>query len=201
MKKLALLGLGFILIGAGCASTTPEIADEFTETEILTEETSMEFEQLSTEEITGKQIRITVEGKGDIVMELYPETAPKAVSNIIRLANEGFYDGVIFHRVIPGFMAQGGDPTGTGSGGPGYTFEDEFADDYTYNHGTVAMANRGPDTNGSQFFIMFKDYTFDMLPKAYTIFGQVTEGLDVVDSIVQDDVMTSVTVEDVVAAE
>ena len=179
MKKLALLGLGFILLGAGCASTTIE--------------DTMEFVQLSTEEITGKQIRITTD-KGDIVMELYPETAPKAVSNMIRLASEGFYDGVIFHRREEGFVIQGGDPDGTGRGGPGYTFEDELDDEYTYEKGVLAMANRGPDTNGSQFFIMLDDTG---LPKAYTIFGRVTEGLEGVDAIAIGDVMTKVTVEDV----
>ena len=96
------------------------------------------------------------------------------------LARDGFYDGVIFHRVISGFMIQGGDPTGTGSGGPGYTFRDELEGEGTYSRGTVAMANAGPNTNGSQFFIMHSDYG---LPHSYTIFGTVTSGMDAVDSM------------------
>jgi peptidyl-prolyl cis-trans isomerase B (cyclophilin B) len=195
MKKLALFGLGLVLIGAGCSSA-PEVVDEVAEeTQEEVNETTMEFVQLSTEEITGKQIRISTD-KGDIVMELYPETAPMAVSNMINLAQEGFYNGVVFHRREEGFVIQGGDPEGTGRGGPGYTFADELNDEYTYEKGVLAMANRGPDTNGSQFFIMLDDTG---LPKAYTIFGRVTEGLDIVDAIVVGDVMNTVTVEDVAA--
>lgn len=123
--------------------------------------------------------------KGDIELELYPDLAPKAVDNFTKLASEDFYDEVIFHRVIKDFMIQGGDPTGTGTGGPGYTFEDEFDGSHPeaqkgYVRGTLAMANAGPNTNGSQFFIMHKDYA---LPYSYTIFGRVTEGMDVVDQI------------------
>ncbi|MGM0629371.1 MAG: peptidylprolyl isomerase [Patescibacteria group bacterium] len=123
--------------------------------------------------------------KGDIVLEFYPELAPMAVKNFQDLAKDGFYDGVIFHRVIEGFMIQGGDPNGTGRGGPGYTFEDELDPESEiaqrgYVRGVLAMANSGPDTNGSQFFIMHKDYP---LPYNYTIFGKVVDGMDVVDSI------------------
>lgn len=134
---------------------------------------------LPTEEITNKQVRIAT-NKGDIVVRFYPDTAPYTVSNFVALALKGYYDGVIFHRVIEGFMIQGGDPTGTGRGGPGYTFADELEDDRTYTRGTVAMANAGTDTNGSQFFIMHTDYP---LPHNYSIFGYVTEGMDVVDAI------------------
>ena len=119
--------------------------------------------------------------KGDIAVELYAEDAPQTVNNFVFLAGEGFYDGVIFHRVISGFMIQGGDPTGTGSGGPGYKFRDELGHSKSsYERGTLAMANSGPNTNGSQFFIMHADYG---LPNAYSIFGKVTEGLEVVDQI------------------
>ncbi len=123
--------------------------------------------------------------KGTIVFETYNADAPKAAANFITLANKGFYNGVIFHRVIEGFMIQGGDPTGTGRGGPGYSFEDELnpnTDSYKagYVRGTVAMANAGPNTNGSQFFIMHKD---NPLPHAYTIFGKVISGMEVVDAI------------------
>jgi len=123
--------------------------------------------------------------KGTIVFETYNNDAPKTVENFVTLAQKDFYNGVIFHRVISGFMIQGGDPTGTGMGGPGYKFADELnpaTDSYKkgYVRGTVAMANSGPNTNGSQFFIMHKDTA---LPNAYTIFGHVVSGMDVVDAI------------------
>jgi cyclophilin family peptidyl-prolyl cis-trans isomerase len=117
---------------------------------------------------------------GDISLDLDVERSPQTVNNFVFLARDGFYDGVIFHRVIEGFMIQGGDPTGSGMGGPGYKFRDEIEGQGSYTRGTVAMANAGPNTNGSQFFIMHKDVG---LPHSYTIFGNVTDGLDVVDSI------------------
>ncbi len=117
--------------------------------------------------------------KGDIEIELAASATPTTVNNFVFLAREKFYDGVIFHRTIPGFMIQGGDPTGTGMGGPGYQFADE-AFSGSYDRGTVAMANAGPNTNGSQFFIMHADYA---LPKNYVIFGKVTKGLEAVDAI------------------
>ena len=119
--------------------------------------------------------------KGDIEVDLFTDGAPKAANNFLDLAKKGFYDGVIFHRIVPGFVIQGGDPTGTGRGGPGYTFEDEPVKG-DYYRGTLAMANAGPNTNGSQFFICLADLV-GKLPKNYTIFGQVTKGLDVVDLI------------------
>lgn len=117
---------------------------------------------------------------GDISIDLYAADAPQTVNNFLFLGTEGFYDDVIFHRIIPGFMVQGGDPTGTGSGGPGYKFRDETHSRTNYKRGTLAMANSGPNTNGSQFFIMHADYG---LPNQYTIFGEVTDGIDVVDAI------------------
>ncbi len=117
---------------------------------------------------------------GDISLEFLPAEAPLAVNNFLFLAGQGYYDEVIFHRVISGFMLQCGDPTGTGSGGPGYSFRDELEGSGKYERGTLAMANAGPNTNGSQFFIMHSDYG---LPHNYTIFGKVTDGLDVVDAI------------------
>ncbi|HUF15573.1 MAG TPA: peptidylprolyl isomerase [Acidimicrobiia bacterium] len=117
---------------------------------------------------------------GEIVIEFDPGRSPLTVNNFVFLANEGFYDGVIFHRVIENFMVQGGDPTGTGRGGPGYKFRDEIEGPGEYTRGTVAMANAGPNTNGSQFFICHSDVA---LPHSYTIFGQVTAGMDAVDSI------------------
>jgi len=122
---------------------------------------------------------------GEIKFETYNADAPKTVKNFVDLANKGFYNGVIFHRVIKGFMIQGGDPEGNGTGGPGYTFEDELnpeTESYKtgYKKGVVAMANAGPNTNGSQFFIMHEDYP---LPNNYTIFGKVISGQEVVDKI------------------
>ena len=116
---------------------------------------------------------------GDITVQLYQEEAPATVNNFVFLARQGFYNGVRFHRIVRGFMVQGGDPTGTGRGGPGYRFADEPVT-RDYLRGTLAMANSGPDSNGSQFFIMHEDYA---LPKDYTIFGMVTEGLQVLDAI------------------
>jgi cyclophilin family peptidyl-prolyl cis-trans isomerase len=120
--------------------------------------------------------------KGDITARLYPADAPQTVNNFVFLAREGFYDGVVFHRVIEGFVIQGGDPTGTGTGGPGYRFADELesARKHGYKMGTLAMANAGPNTNGSQFYICHQDVG---LPPSYTVFGKTIDGLDVVDDI------------------
>jgi len=118
---------------------------------------------------------------GPIAIELYDDDAPKTVDNFVGLARKGFYDGVIFHRIIPDFMIQGGDPTGTGSGGPGYTFEDE-ANDHPVARGALAMANAGPNTNGSQFFIVTAD-ACPWLDGKHTVFGHVTDGMDVVNAI------------------
>ena len=121
--------------------------------------------------------------QGAIELELFDDDAPKTVANFLKLARDGFYDGVIFHRVIPDFMIQGGDPTGTGSGGPGYQFEDEF-NDHKVVRGALAMANAGPNTNGSQFFIVTAD-ACPWLDGKHTVFGRVADGMDVVDAISQ----------------
>jgi peptidyl-prolyl cis-trans isomerase B (cyclophilin B) len=121
--------------------------------------------------------------QGSIEIELFDDDAPKTVENFKKLANDGFYNGVIFHRVIPDFMIQGGDPTGTGTGGPGYQFEDEF-NDHKVERGALAMANAGPNTNGSQFFIVTAEAT-PWLDGKHTVFGKVTSGMDVVDTIEQ----------------
>jgi cyclophilin family peptidyl-prolyl cis-trans isomerase len=136
--------------------------------------------------------------KGDIVLELDPKLAPNTVNNFVALARRGFYDNVTFHRVVPSFVIQGGDPEGSGRGGPGYKFADEPVKG-EYTHGAVAMANSGPDTNGSQFFICIDDCT-RKLDKAYNLFGYVTSGLDVTGKIAQGDVMRSVTVTEKPAA-
>ena len=119
--------------------------------------------------------------EGAIGVELFDEDAPKTVSNFVKLASDGFYDTVVFHRVIPDFMIQGGDPTGTGRGGPGYTFEDE-PNDRPVVRGALAMANAGPNTNGSQFFIVTAE-ACPWLDGKHTVFGRVTDGMDVVDRI------------------
>ncbi len=118
---------------------------------------------------------------GTIVLELFPDDAPKTVDNFTKLAGEGYYDGLIFHRVIPDFMIQGGCPQGTGTGGPGYTFEDE-PNDHNVDRGKLAMANAGPNTNGSQFFIVTAA-DCGWLKGKHTVFGQVVEGMDIVDAI------------------
>ena len=132
----------------------------------------------------GKNPKATIETtKGRIVIELYADKAPKTVANFVKLATQGFYNGIIFHRVIPGFMIQTGDPTGTGRGGPGYTFADEIAPDLKHDGpGAVSMANAGPNTNGSQFFITVAPASW--LDGKYNIFGRVVEGQSVVDAIV-----------------
>ncbi len=118
---------------------------------------------------------------GAVGVEFFDDDAPKTVENFRRLASEGFYDGLIFHRVIPDFMIQGGDPDGTGTGGPGYTFEDEF-NDHKVVRGALAMANSGPNTNGSQFFVVTIDAA-SWLDGKHTVFGQVTSGMEAVDAI------------------
>lgn len=130
--------------------------------------------------------------KGDIKLELNPAEAPMTVNNFVVLARDGYYNGVTFHRVVDGFVIQGGDPTGTGRGGPGYQFQDEPVK-RPYRAGTVAMANAGPNTNGSQFFICLEDQP--TLPPNYTIFGDTISGMDVVRNIRVGDVMQSVTVD------
>jgi cyclophilin family peptidyl-prolyl cis-trans isomerase len=130
--------------------------------------------------------------KGDIVVDLDPKLAPNTVNNFVALVRQGFYDNLAFHRVVPEFVIQGGDPEGTGRGGPGYRFADEPVQG-EYTLGAVAMANAGPDTNGSQFFICIDDCQ-SKLAKSYNLFGYVTSGVDVTRQIRQGDVMRSVTV-------
>ncbi|MGI8517690.1 MAG: peptidylprolyl isomerase [Acidimicrobiia bacterium] len=152
-------------------------------------------------ELANKYTAILETNHGPITIELEPVRSPQTVNNFVFLAREGYYDGVTFHRVVPGFVIQGGDPTGTGSGGPGYKFRDELEGAGGYDRGVVAMANAGPNTNGSQFFICLKNAG---LPHAYTIFGKVTDGMDAVDAIAalptrgekptQDAVINSVTI-------
>ena len=132
--------------------------------------------------------------KGDIHVTLFPAEAPVTVANFVNLAQRGYYDGLKFHRVITNFMIQGGDPTGTGRGGPGYSFADEFSPSLRHNSaGTLSMANSGPSTNGSQFFITHGPTPH--LDDKHSVFGKVSSGQDVVDAIAQDDVMTTMVIE------
>ncbi len=133
--------------------------------------------------------------RGTVVCELFAKEAPKTVNNFVFLAREGFYDGTAFHRVIKDFMIQGGDPTGTGRGGPGYRFEDEFeGNPHKHQVGSLSMANAGPNTNGSQFFITH--VVTDWLDGKHTVFGQVIEGQEVVNAIQQGDALNRVTIEE-----
>lgn len=133
--------------------------------------------------------------RGRIVCELFAKDAPKTVNNFVFLAREGFYDGTVFHRVLADFMIQGGDPTGTGRGGPGYRFEDETKNNPNrHAKGTLSMANAGPNTNGSQFFITHVETPW--LDGKHTVFGRVLSGQDVVDSVQQGDTLTSVRIEE-----
>ncbi len=209
MTREALIFMtALLLVGAGCAPAKQvfdsEVAQTPGEEPALTftypdrqEEPPMptwEFPGvLPTEQIAGKQVRISTQ-KGEIVFELFADTAPATVSNFVYLTTGGYYNGLTFHRREPGFVIQGGDPNGNGTGGPGYTIEEETNDSYTYDRGIVAMAKTTePHSTGSQFFIMLGD---EPLPKEYSIFGRVVEGMEVVDAIAVGDVMTSVTVED-----
>ena len=143
-----------------------------------------------------KTYRVTIQtNRGDMELELYLEHAPKTVNNFVFLAQDGFYDGIVFHRVISDFMVQGGDPTGTGRGGPGYQFEDEVAENpLRHDAKVISMANAGPNTNGSQFFITHSPQPH--LDGMHTVFGKVVEGQDIVDAIQQGDRMVKVMVSD-----
>lgn len=189
--------LSLVLLGAGCAPAEPVVPAvpeaKVVDGTVMTTKPMYTFPGvLPSEQIENKRVRLHTD-KGDIVFELFPDTAPNTVSNFVYLTGLKYYDGLTFHRRVEGFVIQGGDPNGTGTGGPGYKFADELSDDYAYDRGIVAMANSGANTNGSQFFIMLADYP---LPKNYSIFGRVTEGMDVVDAIAVGDKMLEVTVED-----
>lgn len=143
---------------------------------------------------TSKQYTATIEtGKGNIVLELFASDVPVTVNNFVFLAREGFYDGTTFHRVISSFMAQGGDPTGTGTGGPGYTFADEFTK-HTHVTGALSMANAGQNTNGSQFFITYTPQNH--LDGKHSVFGQLIDGMDVLETIEQGDTIVRITIEE-----
>jgi len=141
-----------------------------------------------------KQYKTTIETeKGNIELELFASDVPVTVNNFVFLARDGFYDGTTFHRVIAGFMAQGGDPTGTGAGGPGYKFADEFTK-HTHAKGVLSMANAGPNTNGSQFFITYAPQPH--LDGMHSVFGHLVNGTDVLDAIRQGDTITKIVIEE-----
>lgn len=143
---------------------------------------------------TTKEYTATIETeKGKLVLDLFAKDVPKTVNNFVFLVREGYYDGVTFHRIIPDFMAQGGDPTGTGAGGPGYSFEDEFTG-HKHGTGSLSMANAGPNTNGSQFFITYAPQPH--LNNHHSVFGQLITGMDVLKELANGDVMTRVTIEE-----
>ncbi|MBE9478154.1 MAG: peptidylprolyl isomerase [Chloroflexi bacterium] len=143
---------------------------------------------------TGKEYTATIETeRGNMVLELFASDVPNTVNNFVFLANDGFYDGTTFHRVVPGFVAQGGDPTGTGRGNPGYSFADEFSE-HTHLAGALSMANSGSDTNGCQFFITFAPQ--HGLDGKHSVFGQLIDGMDVLEQIEQGDVIIRITIEE-----
>ncbi len=198
MKKYSAILIS-LLVMSGCAGTSE-----------APKQSASTLQQASAEAVksTSKEKKVTkakIETNlGDIHIDLFAEDAPKTVANFVKLAKEGFYDGIIFHRVIPHFMIQTGDPTGTGTGGPGYKFEDEFSPNLKHNKsGILSMANSGPNTNGSQFFIT--EAPTPHLDNKHSVFGEVTQGLDVVNAIarvdrnsrdkpIEDVVMKSVTI-------
>jgi len=186
MKKFLILSmLLFIFCGEDASEeTTVEATIETTEEIEMTYDKTYSAPPAMNIDVKGNYSAVIETSLGSIEIELFTDIAPITVNNFVNLSNDGYYDNVIFHRVIKGFMIQGGDPSGTGHGEmgkyPGYEFQDELNNPMQYEKGIVAMANRGPNTNGSQFFIMHVDYP---LPYDYTIFGKVSNGIDVVDAI------------------
>ena len=201
MKNITYLAVfAAIIIGVFYFIPQSKTTDKVTNTTSPTKETkTMNTDPTTFEKISATSAVIKTD-KGDITLELYPNDAPKTVMNFATLAKNGYYDNLTFHRVEPGFVIQGGDPNGNGTGGVsiyGAKFEDELNPNTTsyktgYLEGVLAMANAGPNTNGSQFFIMLADNT--SLPKNYTIFGKVTAGLDVVHKIAVGDKIQSISI-------
>jgi peptidylprolyl isomerase len=170
-KIMTIVLLGVTLFAVGCAGQPSSSAGK---PKTYTKPPSMVID-------TNKQYTATIQtDKGNLVLQLFAKDVPKTVNNFVFLSREGYYDSCTFHRVIPGFVAQGGDPTGTGSGGPGYEFADEITQ-HKHVAGSIAMANRGPNTNGSQFFICFTDQPG--LDGGWSVFGQLIQGMDVLQKI------------------
>ena len=190
--------LGGLLLLAACAPSKPTPTPQNTATPAPSPSKNNERKVYTVPPTltidVNKIYRVTLHtAKGDIVVDLFPKKAPKTVNNFVFLAREGFYNNTVFHRVIKDFMAQGGDPTGTGRGGPGYTFEDEFSD-LTHDAGVISMANAGPNTNGSQFFITYTPQHH--LDGKHSVFGKVVTGMDAALALVQGDALNSVEVEE-----
>lgn len=187
---LPLFALALLLMGCSPTNTNTTVTEPYGTGDVALPASSSSAAAMSAAStssdsslLSGKHVVVLKTSKGDITLELDADRAPMAVTNFVTHAQEGYYDNLTFHRVISGFMIQGGDPQGTGRGGDsifGATFKDEIVDPMEYKRGVIAMANRGPNTNGSQFFIMHQDYP---LPPNYTIFGKATAGLDVIDAI------------------
>ena len=189
LSKMAItvLAAGTLLL-ASCACQTPEPTPEPTaKPKTYSAPPAMVID-------TGKEYTATIETeRGNMVLELFASDVPNTVNNFVFLANDGFYDGTTFHRVVPGFVVQGGDPTGTGRGNPGYSFADEFSE-HTHLTGALSMANSGSDTNGCQFFITFAPQ--HGLDGKHSVFGQLIDGMDVLEQIEQDDVIIRITIEE-----
>ena len=183
LPRLPLALAGLLLAGGAVAQNTPEIPEGYTAVPFLSEEPQQDFAEPEQVLEEGKDYgAVLVTNKGTLVLDLYENETPETVNNFVFLARHHFYDGVVFHRVLEDFMAQTGDPTGTGTGGPGYEFDDEIVDDLSFDSaGILAMANAGPGTNGSQFFITFAETPW--LDGAHTIFGEVTGGMEVLDEL------------------
>lgn len=184
MKKILCFLIIFVACNSEVAEPALEVIEDTTTIGVDMNNKTYSTEQPMSIDVTKNYTALIKTNFGDIKIEFFTKDAPKTVNNFITLSKDGYYDNVIFHRVISGFMIQGGDPSGTGHGDygkyPGYEFEDELNNQIPYSKGILAMANRGPNTNGSQFFIMHVDYP---LPYNYTIFGNVIEGIDIVDKI------------------
>ena len=184
LSMLTLLpAFGLLLTGSALAQTSPEIPEGYTAVPFLSEAPQQDFAEPEQVLEEGKDYgAVLVTNKGTLTLELFEEETPETVNNFVFLALNHFYDGIVFHRVLDGFMAQTGDPTGTGTGGPGYQFDDEIVDALSFDSaGILAMANAGPGTNGSQFFITFAETPW--LDGAHTIFGEVTGGMEVLDKL------------------
>lgn len=194
-STLIIVSILTLLLG-GCAKVSTQNDQSVEKTNEAKENMTTKYKfpgKLSDEQIKDKKAVIKT-SQGTIEVELFADKAPLTVSNFIYLANEKFYDGLTFHRVEPGFVIQGGDPNGTGAGGPGYTFEDEKVMD-EYTDGTMAMANSGPDSNGSQFFICLGDQS-QSLTKSYNLFGRVVAGKDITTKIKVGDKINSIEIKD-----
>ncbi len=187
LRTVSIILVSVALLSVSCAGEEPESKTEKPKPKTYSAPPPMTID-------TSKQYTATIETEeGNLVLELFAKDVPTTVNNFVFLAREGFYDGTTFHRVIPGFMAQGGDPTGTGSGGPGYRFADEFSE-HSHVAGALSMANAGTNTNGCQFFITYAPQHH--LDGVHSVFGQLVEGMDVLEKIEQGDTIIQITIKE-----